>query len=95
MNQQEDAVRAEEQAEILDGLCEWIKIESPSYDRDGVNRMMDIASSAMAELGASITRYPAVGEFRTRFGCCRQVIAGWIGFVGINGRFPPPSPPAD
>ncbi|MFP6682862.1 MAG: M20/M25/M40 family metallo-hydrolase [Gammaproteobacteria bacterium] len=63
MNQQGEALRAEEQAEILDGLCEWIKIESPSYDRDGVNRMMDIASSAMEDLGASITRYPGRDGF--------------------------------
>jgi glutamate carboxypeptidase len=58
MNQRVKPSREEEQAEILEGLCDWVKIESPSYDREGVNRMMDAASTAMSDLGASITRIP-------------------------------------
>ncbi|HCU90900.1 MAG TPA: carboxypeptidase [Gammaproteobacteria bacterium] len=58
MNQVSGVSRTNEEAEVLKGLCDWVKVESPSYDRAGVNRMMDIASDAMRELGATITRIP-------------------------------------
>jgi glutamate carboxypeptidase len=63
MNQEANPAREDEEAEILDGICEWIKVESPSFDRDGVNRMMDIASRAMEELGATIERLPGRDGF--------------------------------
>jgi glutamate carboxypeptidase len=43
---------------ILAGIARWVAIESPTHDRDGVNRMMDAAAAVMAPLGAAITRYP-------------------------------------
>jgi len=43
---------------ILAGIARWVAIESPTYDRDGVNRMMDAAVGTMSELGAKVTRHP-------------------------------------
>jgi glutamate carboxypeptidase len=43
---------------ILDGIARWVAIDSPTFDRDGVNRMMDAAAGAMARMGATITRQP-------------------------------------
>jgi glutamate carboxypeptidase len=47
-----------DEAAILAGIARWVEIESPTYDRDGVNRMMDAAVATMSELGARITRHP-------------------------------------
>jgi glutamate carboxypeptidase len=44
--------------EILEGIAQWVAIESPTHDRDGVNRMMDAAAAVMFGLGATITRHP-------------------------------------
>jgi glutamate carboxypeptidase len=44
--------------EILEGIARWVAIESPTHDRDGVNRMMDAATALMYGLDASITRHP-------------------------------------
>lgn len=44
--------------EILDGIRQWVEVESPTNDRDGVNRMMDLAEEAMAAIGARIDRIP-------------------------------------
>ena len=46
------------ESEMLDGIARWVEIDSPTYDRDGVNRMMDAAAAAMYGLGATITRHP-------------------------------------
>ena len=43
---------------MLDGIARWVEIDSPTHDRDGVNRMMDAAAAAMYGLGATITRHP-------------------------------------
>jgi glutamate carboxypeptidase len=43
---------------ILAGIAGWVAIESPTHDRDGVNRMMDAAAVATSGLGARITRHP-------------------------------------
>jgi glutamate carboxypeptidase len=42
---------------ILAGIARWVAIESPTHDRDGVNRMMDAAVATMSPLGARITRH--------------------------------------
>lgn len=47
-----------DEAAILRGIADWVAIESPTFDRAGVNRMMDVASGAMADLGATISRHP-------------------------------------
>ena len=52
-----------EEDEILDGIISWAQVESPSSDADGVNRMMDIASRAMTDLGARIERVPGRDGF--------------------------------
>lgn len=41
----------------------WAAVESPTVDRPGVNRMMDLAAERMAALGARITRFPGADGF--------------------------------
>jgi len=41
---------------ILDGIIAWSKVESPTHHVAGVNQMMDLASTAMTELGADMER---------------------------------------
>jgi len=42
--------------EIAAGISEWASIESPSYDHDAVNRMVDLAEATMEAMGAEIER---------------------------------------
>ena len=44
--------------EMLEGIARWVEIDSPTHDRDSVNRMMDAAAATMYGLGATITRHP-------------------------------------
>ena len=44
--------------EILEGIRQWVMVESPTSHPDGVNRVMDLAAQAMATLGAEIDRQP-------------------------------------
>ncbi len=44
--------------QMLAGLRPWIECESPTWDADAVNRMMDIAAYDMAAMGASVERIP-------------------------------------
>ena len=44
--------------EMIAGLRPWIECESPTWDADAVNRMMDIAAYDMAAMGASVERIP-------------------------------------
>lgn len=44
--------------EILDGILEWVSVESPSFDPAAVNRMMDLAAAELRDLGADIERLP-------------------------------------
>ena len=44
--------------EMLEGIREWVMVESPTYHREGVNRMMDIVGEATTGLGAMIERLP-------------------------------------
>ena len=43
---------------MLAGLEPWVLCESPTYDAAAVNRMMDLATKSLLELGASIERIP-------------------------------------
>ena len=56
---------------MLDGLQRWVLCESPSYDREAVNRMQDIAAHDLAMMGASVERitpHPRAGDcIRARF----------------------------
>ncbi|MCC7276022.1 MAG: M20/M25/M40 family metallo-hydrolase [Alphaproteobacteria bacterium] len=44
--------------EILEGIREWVSIESPSHDAAAVNRMADHVQASLARLGAVIERTP-------------------------------------
>lgn len=44
--------------EMLDGLRPWIECESPTWDADAVNRMMDIVAYDLAAMGAQVERIP-------------------------------------
>ena len=49
--------------EILDGILEWVRIESPSHDGEAVNRMVDHVESAMRPLTSRIERTPGCDGF--------------------------------
>lgn len=54
---------------IIAGLRPWVECESPTYDAAAVGRMMDLAATELAELGAVIERIPG------RMGCGPSVRA--------------------
>ena len=41
---------------MLQGLRGWVECESPTWDADAVERMLDIAAREMAIMGATIER---------------------------------------
>ncbi len=43
---------------ILSTLQDWVEVESPTFDRDAVNRMMDLCSNFLAEMGGRLERVP-------------------------------------
>lgn len=44
---------------MVDGLSEWVRTESPTYDREGVNRMIDrVAAGAESAQGIGVMRLP-------------------------------------
>ena len=49
--------------QMLAGIREWVLVESPTYHREGVNRMMDLAEKEMTSLGAKIERIPGKEGF--------------------------------
>lgn len=51
---------------LLAGLRRWVEVESPTFEREAVNRMMDQASRDLAVMGARIERIPG----RMGFGDC-------------------------
>lgn len=61
--------------EILDGICEWIEIETPSHDGAAVNRLVDVVEKQFAGLGAQIARQPG----RDGFGDVLQARTPWGG----------------
>src|SRR3954465_1426678 len=56
---------------MLEGLRSWVECESPTWDADAVNRMLDIAARDMAIMGATIERIAGRqgfgGVIRARF----------------------------
>ena len=56
---------------MLEGLRTWVECESPTWDADAVNRMLDIAARDMAIMGATIERIAGRqgfgGVIRARF----------------------------
>lgn len=64
-----------ETKEILDGIREWVEIESPTDNPEAVNKMMSKAEADFTELGAKIERIPG----RNGFGDCLKVNSPWGG----------------
>ena len=52
---------------IVSGICEWAAIESPTYNANSVNKMMDVAENFMSDMGADIVRTPGSGGYGDAF----------------------------
>lgn len=61
--------------DILEGILEWVRIESPSHDAEAVNRMVDRVESHMRPLTSRIQRTPG----RDGFGDILTVRSEWGG----------------
>ena len=61
--------------DILEGILEWVRIESPSHDAEAVNRMVDRVESHMRPLTSRILRTPG----RDGFGDILTVRSEWGG----------------
>ena len=72
---------------MLQGLRNWVECESPTWDKDAVNRMLDLTARDMAIMGASIERISGRQGFgdviRARFPHPRQGEPGIL----IAGHF--------
>jgi glutamate carboxypeptidase len=49
--------------EVLEGIVEWISIESPSHDAKAVNVMVDKVEGQFRDLGLKLRRFPGVDGF--------------------------------
>ncbi len=49
--------------EILDGVLQWVCIESPSHDAAAVDRMADRVQHDMGSIGAHVERIPRIDGF--------------------------------
>jgi glutamate carboxypeptidase len=49
--------------EVLDGIVEWVTIESPSHDAKAVNVVVDKVESQFRDLGLALERTPGVDGF--------------------------------
>ena len=47
-----------ETEQILNTLRDWVEVESPTFDKEAVNRIMDLCSNFLAERGGRIERIP-------------------------------------
>lgn len=61
--------------EILEGAVSWVKFETPSYDGEAVNHLVDHVEEGMAALGAKIERTPG----RDGFGDILKARTPWGG----------------
>ena len=52
-----------EEDAILDGIIQWVKVESPCHHLPGVNKLMDMVESELAQMGASVERLPGLDGF--------------------------------
>jgi glutamate carboxypeptidase len=66
-------------AEILDGIVEWISIESPSHDGKAVNVMVDKVEGQFRDLGLKLERIPG----RDGFGDILEARTPWGEGKGI------------
>jgi glutamate carboxypeptidase len=63
MSQRSANVPKVDAQEILAGIRRWVEIESPTYEGDAVNRMVDAVEREMRALGARIERTPGKDGF--------------------------------
>lgn len=49
--------------DLLAGLAEWVRTESPTTDPAAVNGLMDMAEQTLREAGAAITRIPGIDGY--------------------------------
>lgn len=61
--------------EILEGVIRWVEIETPSYDGEAVNQLVDQVEERMAVLGTKIERTPG----RDGFGDILKARTPWGG----------------
>ena len=61
--------------EILEGILEWVEIETPTYDADAVNKLVDVVEKNISALGAEIVRVPG----RLGFGDILRARTPWGG----------------
>jgi len=61
--------------EILDGIRQWVEIETPTYEGAAVNTLVDVVEGGMKALGAAIERIPG----RDGFGDILKTRAPWGG----------------
>jgi glutamate carboxypeptidase len=61
--------------EILDGIRQWVEIETPTYEGAAVNVLVDVVEGGMKALGASIDRIPG----RDGFGDILKTRTPWGG----------------
>ena len=61
--------------EILEGILEWVEIETPTYDADAVNKLVDMVEKNISALGAEIVRVPG----RLGFGDILRARTPWGG----------------
>src|SRR5260370_40819704 len=55
--------------EVLDGIVEWVTIESPSHDAKAVNVVVDKVESQFRDLGLALERTPGVDGFGYTLEC--------------------------
>ena len=49
--------------EILDGIRQWVEIETPTHDGEAVNKLADVVEESMRALGALVERTPGRDGF--------------------------------
>ena len=78
--------------QMLAGLRSWVECESPTWEAGAVNRMMDLASAELSELGAAVERIPGtmgLGDcVRARFGAARSDGAGVLVLAHLDTVHP-------
>ena len=75
MAQQSSNLPKVDPEEILDGIREWVEVETPSYEGREVNKLVDLVERNMAAIGARIERTPG----RDGFGDILKTRTPWGG----------------
>ena len=76
--------------EVLDGIVEWVSIESPSHDAKSVNRVVDHVEGQFRDLGLKLERIPGrdgfgdILEAKTPWGEGKGILVlAHVGHVGV------------